>query len=57
MKNEVVNNPEGAYEDTNVIIVAGRNDETDEYTFMCYDKKNRDSLPLGACLWCGKDVD
>ncbi len=57
MKNEVVNNPEGAFENADVIIVAGRNDENDEYTFMCYDKKERDTLPLGACLWCGKDVE
>jgi hypothetical protein len=55
MKNDVVYNPKGVYEDDDVIIVAGKND--DELTFMCYDKQNKDTLPLGYCLWCGKDVD
>ena len=57
MEKEVVNNPEGAYENADVIIVAGRNDQTDELTFMCHDKRIRDTMPLGACLWCGKDVN
>ncbi len=56
MEKDVVYNPKGVYEDDDVIIVAGKNDSTDELTFMCYDKRNKDTLPLGACLWCGKDV-
>lgn len=54
MKNEVVYNPKGVYEDDDVIIVAGKND--DELTFMCYDKKERETLPLGACIFCNKEV-
>ena len=57
MEEEVVYNPKGVYENADVIIVAGKNDDTDELTFICYDKNDQDTLPLGYCLWCGKDVD
>jgi hypothetical protein len=55
MEDEVVYNKKGMYEDENIIIVCGK-DESGELNFLCHDKRNRDTLPLGACLWCGKDV-
>lgn len=56
MKDEVVYSKKGMYEDDSIIIVSGENPHTDELTFLCHDKNTRETMPLGACLWCKKDV-
>jgi len=54
MQNQVINN-RGYYENEDIIIVTGKND-TDDIYYMCLDKKNKDTMPLGACIWCGADL-
>lgn len=44
------------YENDKLIIVRSRNSDTGVYNYMCHDKENNDTLPLGACIFCGKEL-
>jgi hypothetical protein len=56
MEDEVVYNKKGMYENADIIIVAGKNPHTDELLFLVHDKRTRETLPLGACIFCHKEV-
>jgi ribosomal protein L24E len=52
MQEKVLNN---GYEDDKIIITYGKN-KNGSIFYMCMDKETKDTMPLGACIWCGKDV-
>jgi hypothetical protein len=52
MKDQVVYNKKGMYEDDNIIIVSG-GDEHGELHYLCHDKNTRETMPLGECIFCG----
>lgn len=55
MDKEVVHNPKGMYENADIIIVSGK-DSNGELNFLVHDKRTRETMPLGACLWCNKEL-
>jgi hypothetical protein len=56
MKEDVVYSKKGMYENADIIIVSGKNPHTDELSFLVHDKNTRETLPLGVCIFCHKEV-
>ncbi len=54
MQEKVLNNRYG-YEDEKILIVHGKEDDNSLF-FIFVDKERKDTMPLGACIWCGKSV-
>lgn len=56
MKINVIDN-RGYYENEDLIISTGKNGDGSSIFYMCLDKKNKDTMPLGACIWCHKKLE
>jgi hypothetical protein len=52
LEKQVIYNTKGVYENADIIVVCGKNDETDELTFLCHDKNTRKTTELDKCPWC-----
>jgi len=56
MKDQVVYSEKGMYEDDNLIIVAGRGEHRELY-YLCHNKRTRETMPLGECIFCGQKLE